>query len=174
MTTPTSSPPPADLTWTELAATELDAGTLQEVLRLRSEVFVVEQECAYQDVDGLDLLSGTRHLIGRRAAGNGASDGEPTEPIAAYARVLAPDDTHASPRIGRVLVASSARGQQLARRLMERALTVCEQQWPGAAVELGAQAHLTEFYASLGFEQVGAPYDEDGILHVWMRRAPTS
>ena len=148
-------------TWTDLAAADLDAATLHEVLRLRSEVFVVEQECAYQDVDGLDLAAGTRHLIGRV-----------DEPIAAYARILAPGE-HATPRIGRVIVAEPARGRQLGRRLMDRALTVCEQQWPGEPIELGAQAHLIAFYASLGFEQVGAPYDEDGILHVWMHRPPT-
>ncbi|MEO5651488.1 MAG: GNAT family N-acetyltransferase, partial [Marmoricola sp.] len=79
---------------------------------------------------------------------------------------------HPTPRIGRVLVAQHARGQQLGRRLMQRALTTCEQQWPGVAVELGAQAHLIEFYASLGFDAVGEPYDEDGILHVWMRKPP--
>ena len=176
MTDPATPPAPAASTtpaWTDLAATELDAATLHQVLRLRSAVFVVEQECAYQDVDGLDLAVGTRHLIGRLETGLGNTH----EPIAAYARILAPDpdpahDQAPTPRIGRVIVAEHARGHQLARRLMERALTVCEQQWPGSAVELGAQAHLSGFYASLGFEQVGAPYDEDGILHVWMRRPP--
>ncbi len=53
---------------------------------------------------------------------------------------------------------------------MGRALASCAQRWPGEAVELGAQAHLSEFYASLGFAAVGEPYDEDGILHQWMRR----
>lgn len=148
------------LTWSEVAAADLDAPTLYAVLALRSAVFVVEQECAYQDLDGLDLVPGTRHLIGR--------DGS----VAAYARVLAPDETCTAPRIGRVLVAQQARGRQLARELMRRALVVCEEHWPEVPVELGAQAHLTGFYGSLGFEPVSAPYDEDGILHVWMRRPP--
>jgi ElaA protein len=130
------------------------------VLALRSAVFVVEQECAYQDPDGLDLLDGTRHLIGMSG-----DDG-----IAAYARVLAPDANHPTPRIGRVIVSDRVRGQQLGRRLMERALACCEEHWPGQPVELGAQAHLTGFYGSLGFRAVGEPYDEDGIWHVWMRR----
>ena len=146
------------LAWAVLAAGELDVPTLYDVLALRSAVFVVEQGCAYQDLDGLDLAEGTVHVIGR--------DGR----IAAYARVLAPDSQHRSPRIGRVLVAPEARGRQLARTLMRLALEAVGARWPETPVELGAQAHLTSFYASLGFEPVSQPYDEDGIPHVWMRR----
>ncbi len=148
----------ATLTWSELAGSELDAATLHDVLALRSAVFVVEQACAYQDIDGHDLTPGTRHVLGRDGGG-----------IAAYARVLAPDDEHRTPRVGRVIVAPHARGRQLARPLMRRALASCEAHWPGEAVELGGQAHLVGFYASLGFEAVSEPYDEDGIPHVWMR-----
>ena len=145
--------------WDDLAAADLTARTLYDVLALRARVFVVEQECAYLDLDGLDLLECTRHLIAR------AGDG-----IAAYARVLAPDQQHAVPRIGRVIVAPEARGRQLARTLMQRSLQSCEEHWPGQAVELGAQAHLSGFYGSFGFLEQGTPYDEDGIMHVWMRR----
>jgi ElaA protein len=151
----------AHIAWTALEARQLDVATLYDVLALRSAVFVVEQECAYQDIDGLDLAKGTVHVLGREERRSG---------IAAYARVLAPDAEHPTPRIGRVLVAPEARGQQLARPLMKQALAACERRWPGEAVELGAQAHLTGFYASLGFEAVSEPYDEDGIPHVWMRR----
>ncbi len=146
------------LAWSDLAAADLDARTLYDVLALRAEVFVVEQECAYQDVDGLDLLEGTRHLLGRDQEG-----------VAAYARMLAPGE-HPTPRIGRVIVAPRARGRHLARDLMTRALAVCAAHWPGEAVELGAQAHLRELYGSLGFVAQGEPYVEDGIPHVWMRR----
>jgi ElaA protein len=145
--------------WSQIPARDLDAGTLYDVLALRSAVFVVEQECAYQDIDGLDLLEGTVHLLGRSG-----------DAIAAYARILGPDDDHPTPRISRVIVSHGARGQQLGRQLMERALACCAVHWPGQPVELGAQAHLTVFYGSLGFEATSAPYDEDGILHVWMRR----
>jgi ElaA protein len=148
------------VTWSDVAASDLDVPTLYDVLVLRSEVFVVEQDCAYQDPDGLDLLEGTRHLVGRQD-GTG---------IAAYARILAPDGDHPTPRIGRVIVNARARGQQLGRRLMERALASCEAHWPGEPVELGAQAHLAGFYGSLGFVAMGEPYDDDGIPHVWMHR----
>jgi ElaA protein len=144
--------------WSDLAGTELDAPTLYDVLALRSAVFVVEQECAYQDPDGRDLDEGTRHLIGRQGV------------VAAYARILAPDLDLPVPRIGRVIVTRQARGQQLGRRLMERALKSCEEHWPGKPIELGGQAHLVDFYRSFGFVPIGAPYVEDGIPHQWMRR----
>ena len=108
--------------WSVHEGSDLDARTLYDVLALRSAVFVVEQECAYQDLDGLDLVAGTRHLIGRSGDG-----------IAAYARVLAPDEKHQAPRIGRVIVAPEARGRQLARTLMQAALEICEEHWPGRA-----------------------------------------
>jgi len=149
------------LTWSELAPTELDVAMLYDVLVLRSEVFVVEQRCAYLDPDGLDLLEGTCHLLGRTPD---------VGRIAAYARILAPDDQHPTPRIGRVIVTGAARGQQVGRELMRRALEACERRWPGEPVELGAQAHLAGFYRSLGFQALGEPYDEDGIAHVHMRR----
>ncbi|HSK33117.1 MAG TPA: GNAT family N-acetyltransferase [Propionicimonas sp.] len=147
------------LTWFDVEGAELDARTLYDVLALRAAVFVVEQDCPYQDPDGRDLVEGTRHLVGR-------VDGE----IVAYARILAPGESHPTPRIGRVIVAPPARGGQLGRALMLRALDVCAEHWPGQAVELGGQAHLTGFYQSLGFWAVGAPYVEDGIPHQWMRR----
>jgi ElaA protein len=146
--------------WSDLAGTELDAPTLYDVLALRSAVFVVEQECAYQDPDGRDLLEGTRHLIGRQGV------------VAAYARMLAPDTDLPVPRIGRVIVTRPARGQHLGRRLIERALSSCEEHWSGKPIELGGQAHLVDFYRSFGFVPIGAPYVEDGIPHQWMRREP--
>ena len=157
-----NAPPPlTPPTWREVPAGELDVRTLHDVLQLRSAVFVVEQDCAYQDVDGQDLLAGTIHLLAEIDPGGGP---------AAYARVLGPDAEHGAPRIGRVIVTDAARGQQLGRRLVERAIEVCAREHPGLAVELGGQAHLVGFYASLGFEPVGEVYDEDGIPHQWMRR----
>ena len=149
----------SELTWSEVGGGELDVATLYDVLALRSAVFVVEQECAYQDIDGLDLEAGTRHVVGRE-------DGA----IAAYARILAPgrrapDAPHRPGDRERVGEGPAARPRADGAGAGElcRALA-------GRGVELGAQAHLTGFYASLGFETVGEPYDEDGIPHVWMRR----
>lgn len=145
--------------WADLGPGDLDARTLYDVLAVRAEVFVVEQQCFYQDLDGLDLVEGTRHLLGRY-------DGR----LAAYARILAPTDEQPAPRIGRVLVAPELRGRQLGREVVRRALAVCAEQWPGTPVELAAQAHLTGFYTSMGFASMGDVFDEDGIPHQWMRR----
>jgi ElaA protein len=147
-----------DLIWNDLHHADLTVADLHDVLALRSRVFVVEQECAYQDVDGLDVVRDTRHLLARG----------PDGAIVGYARLLAPYDGRAA-RIGRVIVTAGARGQRLGVRLMERALASCAEHWPGAGVELSAQAHLVAFYASLGFVVVGEVYDEDGIPHQDMR-----
>ncbi len=149
-----------DLQWRDLGAADLDTHTLHEVLAVRAQVFVVEQQCFYQDVDGLDLAEGTRHVLGWSA-----------DRLAAYARILAPTDEQPAPRIGRVLVIPELRGRDLGRQVVRRALAVCAEQWPGLPVELAAQAHLTRFYAELGFTPVGAVFDEDGIPHQWMRQA---
>lgn len=130
---------------------ELDPVTLHAILRLRCDVFVVEQACAYPDLDGRDAEPGTLHvavLEGDRAT--------------ACLRVL--DDGDAR-RIGRVAVAADRRGAGLAARLMERALALGCPPWV-----LEAQAHLAAWYERFGFEVAGAEYVEDGIPHVPMRR----
>ena len=146
-----------DLTWHDLGAADLTVAELYDVLALRNRVFVVEQECAYQDLDGRDLVDGTRHLVARDGSG-----------VVGYARLLAPYDGGPA-RIGRVIITAEARGQRLGRRLMERALAACAEHWPGAGVEVSAQAHLQEFYAGLGFTATSEVYDEDGIPHLDMR-----
>ena len=149
-----------DLTWHDLHHTDLTVADLHDVLALRNRVFVVEQECAYQDVDGLDLVRDTRHLLARDSDGDGDGGGE----IVGYARLLAPYGGRPA-RIGRVIVTAEARGQRLGVRLMERALASCAEHWPGAGVDISAQAHLVDFYASLGFVVTSEVYDEDGIPH---------
>jgi len=130
--------------------TELSTTTLYELLRLRSEVFVVEQACAYGDLDGRDLEGPTRHLWIE-------DDGRPV----AYLRVLG--DGSAS-RIGRVATASTHRHQGLAGRLMEAALASTT-----GPVVLHAQSYLSGWYEALGFRVVGPEFDDDGIPHVPMR-----
>jgi ElaA protein len=132
---------------------ELTTDTLYALLKLRVDVFVVEQRCPYPELDGRDTEPATRHLWTTR-------DGVPV----GYLRILAEPDGGA--RIGRVCVARSERGTGLARRLMVAAL---ERVGDRPAV-LDAQAHLTGFYASFGFMPNGAGYVEDGIPHVPMAR----
>ncbi|MFC4145288.1 GNAT family N-acetyltransferase [Micromonospora mangrovi] len=133
---------------------ELDVRTFHDLLRLRIDVFVVEQACPYPELDGRDVEPGTRHLWLTR-------DGD----VVAYLRILADPDGVA--RIGRVVVAAAARGAGLAGRLMAEALALVG---AGPCV-LEAQTHLVGFYAGHGFTVSGADYVEDGIPHTPMRRA---
>ncbi|NMO54203.1 GNAT family N-acetyltransferase [Actinoplanes sp. TBRC 11911] len=132
---------------------DLDAGTLYAILKLRSDVFVVEQECAYADPDGRDIEPGTRHAWIER-------DGE----IRAYLRILHDGDVQ---RIGRVVTAKSARGAGLAGRLLDEALKIIGNR-PSV---LDAQSYLVSFYTKYGYEPSGPEFVEDGIPHVPMLRA---
>lgn len=139
--------------WHERTFDELTRDELYAILALRARVFVVEQRCAYQDVDGLDPRC--RHLWA-------TDEGE----IVAYLRLIPPGVTYDEAAIGRVIVAQRMRGTGLGRELMRRGLAAA-----GAVpVRLGAQAHLEKFYTDLGFRRVGDVYDEDGIPHIEMLR----
>ena len=136
---------------------DLDTRTLHDLLRLRIDVFVVEQECAYPEIDGRDLEPGTRHLWLAR-------DGAPV----AYLRILS--DPDGVERIGRVAVAKDSRGDGHAGRLMREALAIVGNR----PCVLDAQSYLVDFYARHGFSVAGPEYVEDGIAHVPMRRDPHS
>ena len=143
--------------WRCLPFEALGVQRLYELLALRSEVFVVEQHCVFQDIDGLDPQ--TLHLLGER-------EGR----LLAYARLIPPGVKSADCLIGRVVTAPAARGGGTGRALMAEAIARCEQLWPGQAISLHAQAHLERFYAGFGFVPVGEPYIEDGIPHIEMRK----
>jgi ElaA protein len=141
------------------AGPDLTAAQLYAVLRLRCDVFVVEQECAYPEVDGRDLLPGTRHLW---ISGSDDSD-DSNDGVDAYLRVLA--EPGGVGRIGRVVTAKSARGRGLAGELMAAALDGA----PGEFV-LDAQTYAQGLYARFGFVAEGAEFLDDGIPHITMRR----
>ena len=137
-----------------LSLTELYA-----VMRLRQEVFVVEQTCPYLDADGED--PSCLHLLGWE-------DGA----LVAYLRAFPPGgEVHPEAVIGRVIIAMPSRGSGLGRLLMEEGHRWIEQTWGAQPIWLSAQAHLKPFYRSLGYAVCGPGYDEDGIPHVPMRRA---
>jgi ElaA protein len=135
---------------------DLPARTAYEVWRLRQQVFVVEQDCPYPDLDGRDLEAGTRHVV--LLEGDG-----PDQAVIGTLRVL--DDGDAA-RIGRVVVAPPARGRGLAALMMDEAMALCARR----EVRLDAQTGLAGFYEAYGFEVTGPAFDEDGIMHVPMRR----
>lgn len=152
----------SSVTWHCLHHSELDTATLYELLALRTQVFVVEQNCPYLEIDGQDLVGDTCHLLAR--------DGNA---LVGYLRLLDPQRMGGEVVIGRVLIAEQARGSGLGHRLMEQALAECSQRWPGVAVYLSAQAHLQGYYGCYGFAAVTEVYLEDDIPHIGMRRATT-
>ena len=145
--------------WQDLHHSELSVAQLYQVLALRNAVFVVEQNCPYQDLDGADLSGENRHLLA-------IFDRQ----IVAYARILAPEAADKPVKIGRVIVSSEARGLSLGNRLMEQAIATCEHFWPQHKIFLSAQAHLQNFYGRFGFETVSIEYLEDNIPHIDMQR----
>jgi ElaA protein len=136
---------------------ELDAATLYALLRLRVDVFVVEQRCAYPELDGRDVEPGAELLW--------ASDGPD---VLATLRLLR--DPDGARRVGRVATVVAARSRGVASQLMHRALERCAELDPSAPVVLDAQSHLQQWYARFGFQVDGEPFEEDGIPHVPMRR----
>ena len=142
----------------------LTTRALHDALVLRCQVFVYEQQCVFQDADGLDPEAW--HLLGwARGEEPGAAP-----VLAAYARIFAPGVRYAEASIGRVVLAPTFRGGGLGRALMLEALARIRAEWPGAPVRLEAQERLQRFYESLGFTVVSAPYLDDGIVHVKMTR----
>ncbi|MEK1910220.1 MAG: GNAT family N-acetyltransferase [Pseudomonas chlororaphis] len=140
--------------------TDLGKEQLYAILRLRTEVFVVEQKCAYQEVDGQDLEGDTCHLM--------AWD---NDQLVAYLRLLDPTSQGGDVVIGRVVIAPQARGKGLGHELMEHALRQAQKHWPQMPIYLSAQAHLQGYYGRYGFNVVGEEYLEDDIPHIGMRRA---
>lgn len=141
-----------------IAGADLTASQLYDILRLRVDVFVVEQVCPYPELDGRDLLPGTRHLW---LAGDQGID--------AYLRILTEPGGHY--RIGRVVTARRARGQGLGARLMAAALGHI-----GLADSvLDAQTSAQGFYAKFGYRPEGEEFEEDGIPHItmWRRVGPS-
>ena len=133
---------------------DLDTGTLYALLRLRVDVFVVEQDCAYPELDGRDTDPRTRHFW--TADGSGPS---------AYLRVLVEDGPSPSYRIGRVCTRADARGSGRAAVLLRAAL----QHTGAGVVVLDAQSHLTGWYETFGFVVDGAEFTEDDVVHTPMR-----
>lgn len=153
----------SDLTWRECAWNDLTRDELHGVVRLRVDVFVLEQDCPYSDLDGKDQRAWHVWAEDQPLTKGGAA--------AAYARVLAPGVSYAEPSIGRVATRRDRRGAGTGKELMLRSLEVAERLWPGQGVRISAQCYLEEWYGELGFTSVGEPYLEDGIPHIQMLRS---
>lgn len=148
-----------DIIWTFKNFKNLTPDELYDALRLREEIFIVEQHCAYLDADGKDLHS--YHLLGYTPDGN----------LACYARIVKPGVSYTEVSIGRVVSSSRFRGHGAGKLLISEAISRIEQVFGKVPIRIGAQAYLERFYRSFGFE-IAQPegYFEDGILHYIMLR----
>ncbi|HEY9563574.1 MAG TPA: GNAT family N-acetyltransferase [Nocardioides sp.] len=148
------------LTWLDLHHRDITGRQMHDLLRLRHQVFVVEQECPdYADIDGLDVAGDTHHVLGL--------DGDR---LVAVARVLSPGVHGDRVRIGRVVVAPEGRGTGVGHELMAETMALCERVWLGQPILLSAQAHLAGYYGRYGFIEAGEVYLEDDIEHIDMVR----
>jgi ElaA protein len=146
------------INWNTKYFDNLTPHQLYAIIELRNAVFVVEQNCVFQDADNKDQQS--HHLMGW------SEDGR----LAAYVRLLPPGLTYDECSIGRVVTAPAFRAQKAGRLLMNQAIAECERLFGKAPIRIGAQLYLRKFYESLGFVIVGDMYLEDGIEHVIMLR----
>ncbi|WP_313891905.1 GNAT family N-acetyltransferase [Psychrobacillus sp.] len=145
------------MNWKLLKFEEFDVNRLYEVLKLRVDVFIVEQNCPYPEIDGSDQEA--LHLMYIE-----------NEEVLAYSRIFPPGAMYDACAIGRVIVKSKARGTGLAKELMEKAIETAENEWQVETIKICAQSHLQKFYASVGFITISDEFDEDGIPHVYMVR----
>ena len=134
---------------------ELTIQELYNLLQLRSEVFVVEQDCVYQDLDGKDEKS--LHVLGLK-----------NDKIVAYTRVFKPGDYFKEASIGRVVVAKKERQHKYGYEIMKASIDLIKNQLNETVIKISAQCYLKKFYTNLGFKKVGEEYLEDGIPHMGM------
>jgi ElaA protein len=133
----------------------LESAHLYAALRLRQQVFAVEQDCAYLDLDNLDQEAA--HMLCWRG-----------QELLAYQRCLPPGLSYPQSALGRIVVSAPARGQQLGKELVRRGIAHNLERWPGKGICLNAQAYLKVFYEDLGFIADGGEYDLDSIPHIKM------
>jgi ElaA protein len=137
--------------------TDLSLHELYKVLALRSEVFVVGQECIYLDADGRDFSA--LHLLG-------SVDDEPV----AYLRLLTEPDENNEIKFGRVLTKNSVRSQGYGKKLMQELMDYCERHFSHLTIKCSAQLYLQKFYESYGFKTCGDVYVEENMPHILMRK----
>ena len=146
-----------NITWYHKYFNDLTTKELYQILQLRNEVFIVEQNCPFQDLDDKDFKC--FHLIG--------FDND-SQKIMAYTRIVPAGISYTEASIGRVVTSPQARGGGIGKVLMEKSIQILEELYGGVSIRIGAQFYLKKFYESFGFQQVGEIYLEDGIEHILM------
>jgi ElaA protein len=145
------------ISWKLKLFSELSTAELYAILRLRGEVFIVEQNCPYLDADGKDLDS--HHLMGYVG-----------DDLAAYSRLVFAGISYEEVSIGRVITSAKYRGKDFGKLLMQQSISEMERLYGRVPIRIGAQAYLKKFYEGFGFIDMNEPYMEDGIPHLIMLR----
>lgn len=148
----------SNLRWLCSKFESLSTNELYSLLKLRAEVFIVEQDCNYQDLDGKDQVA--FHLLGTQG-----SD------LCCYARLIPPGISYDEASIGRIVTSSKFRGTGIGKLLVAECIRQCKILWPDSAITISAQHYLERFYHDYGFTTESEPYQEDGIPHIRMQLA---
>lgn len=149
----------ANVDWILKQFNDLTPKELYDILQLRNEVFIVEQNCPYQDLDNKDLKA--THLMSMKENN-----------LLAYSRLLAPGISYRESSIGRIVTSPSVRKTGMGKRLMEESIRQIENLFHSGTIRIGAQLYLKKFYESFGFIQQSDAYLEDNIPHIIMLRKP--
>jgi ElaA protein len=148
-----------NITWYHKHFKDLNTTELYQILQLRNEVFIVEQNCPFQDLDDKDFKC--YHLMGFDTD---------SQKVMAYTRIVPAGVSYEEASIGRVVTSPLARKGGIGKVLMQKSIELLEELYGGVSVKIGAQLYLKKFYESFGFEQVEEVYLEDGIEHILMVR----
>ena len=148
-----------NITWYHKHFKNLSTTELYQILQLRNEVFIVEQNCPFQDLDDKDFKC--YHLMGFDTD---------SQKVLAYTRIVPAGVSYEEASIGRVVTSLLARGSGIGKQLMQKSIELLEQLYGGVSIRIGAQLYLKKYYESFGFDQVEEIYLEDGIEHILMVR----
>ena len=148
-----------NITWYHKHFRNLTTTELYQILQLRNEVFIVEQNCPFQDLDDKDFKC--YHLMGFDTV---------SQKIMAYTRIVPAGVSYQEASIGRVVTSPLARGGGFGKQLMTQSIQLLEELYGGVSIKIGAQLYLKKYYESFGFEQIEEIYLEDGIEHILMVR----
>ncbi len=148
--------------WKSRTFPQLGLEKFFDILKLRMDVFVVEQACAYSELEEYDRHETTQHLCGRTK----------NDVLVAYARILPPGLRYPEVNLGRFVVQAKVRRQGLGHLLLQTSLQEIQKLWPGNGVKISAQVYLQEFYAKYGFRPVSEVFSDGGVPHVEMVKDP--
>jgi len=151
----------SEIVWSLVEFDHLKPADLYNILQLRQDIFIIEQSCIYNDIDGVDDCCG--HVTGYYR-----------EDLAGYLRIVPPGKIFREPSLGRIIVASDYRGRGVGKKLIRNGISYATNLYKNMSIRIEAQSYLQAYYECFGFEKVSKAYDKDGIQHLQMLLTPIS